>query len=169
MKLFSITPTSVNDERTASVLGLFNSTRRSRMSAETLIRFVQTREFYLLGAKSYSTDLDLLQHPRIKREEHVHDIHDENFPLKITSLIQNPEAIDDNLTEDIDDWFLPGPALTAISTGISLVLLINHLLGATSNATPGTTLDPSPENQLPDFDCEKVVQLSFVKWELELR
>ncbi|KAG6875648.1 hypothetical protein C0993_008162 [Termitomyces sp. T159_Od127] len=56
IKVFSISPSKICDERTASKLGWFNAARRSSMSPKSIIECTKLHDFYMHGLSNGDSD-----------------------------------------------------------------------------------------------------------------
>ncbi|KIJ56071.1 hypothetical protein M422DRAFT_239273 [Sphaerobolus stellatus SS14] len=107
IKIFSIFPNSMADERTASTMTWFNSAVRNRQDVSNLINMVQIRQYYMQMlqpvVKWREIDQDLLRHrENLTIEAQANKDGDESDSESVTS-----ELNEENLMEITDDM-IPG-------------------------------------------------------------
>ncbi|KXN92074.1 hypothetical protein AN958_09777 [Leucoagaricus sp. SymC.cos] len=86
IKVFSISPSEICDEHTASRLGWFNAARRSSMSPEKLIECTKLHDFYMHGF----TDGNLDHKPHI----YIPKVQPTGFPAEVPQVYSAPTLMD---------------------------------------------------------------------------
>jgi hypothetical protein len=102
IKLFSVSPSEMCDERTASRLSIFNSARRNGLSAENMVRMAQLQDHWTYGLEaSTSAHTAALQLPKLGNT--TQSLH---LPAPRLQDLLNPAPLDSNSDEKSEPTFM---------------------------------------------------------------
>ncbi|KAG9110107.1 hypothetical protein FRC07_008235 [Ceratobasidium sp. 392] len=148
LKLFSITPNSMADERTVSAFGWLNSALRSRQDVATIVRQTQIRQFYAWDKEKHEAKRTRIRYRDIK-------YHRRSEKAKLTS--SNSSSSEHN-TEPSDNSFQAEYSETG-----------DTWLDESDDDVPGVDFRPLEVNNLIDLDAPEVEDCLADKAPAELK